>query len=285
LILNLRLSKQAVFITFICWLAFISTSTGFDFYAHSVSYYFYEDMINQGDIVFGEIVQPRYLLLSLIYELFSRIGVPLGCIASLLLTIPIYHIVKNIKGKKYINSYCRYNLFQYFTIVSLFFFSILYSGLTLVLLWLFAFSLTKRKIFLMGSLFHPIGVVFALIYLFILYIRLLPYYIILLTIFYLLLYIFTLNQIFSSVYFDNIRFHIDINIFDLVLQSYERKKNEFFQLLIIGLIIWLSLGVKKNSILGKLVYVSIGLGNRILMNKLFINVTFIFLYIVFFLYV
>jgi hypothetical protein len=75
-----------------------------------------------------------------------------------------------------------------------------------------------------------------------------------------------------------------MNIFDLVLQSYERKKNEFFQLLIIGLIIWLSLGVKKSNVLGKLVYVSIGLGNRILVNKFFINVTFIFLYIVFFFY-
>jgi hypothetical protein len=284
LLRKFKVSKQSLLISFICFLAFISTSTGFDFYAHSVSYYFFDEVINQSDLIFGRIVQPRYMLLSFIYEAFSRAGIPLGFVSTFLLIYPIYNIVifLNKQRIKKINSH--YSLYQIFIISFLFYSSILYSALSLVLLWLLAFALTRRKIFLLGGLFHPIGVIFTIIALVFISKKTLFKFIFGLFLFYFILYFFTINQIFTSVEMENIRFRIDGNFISLLHQIFDRKMNELLQLTIIGSLLWLSFREAKVGKLHNLIKYSIGIGGRIFIRRIFFNTSLVILYFIFYIY-
>jgi hypothetical protein len=262
-----------------CWLAFASVSTGFDFYAHSVSYYFYDEMLNKSDLISEVIVQPRYLLLSLIYEFFSRIGLPLGFVASVLLLLPIYHISKYIDKEA---RYNKYSLFQIILIWFILFLSIFYSGLSLVILWLFAFTLTKNRLFLLGALFHPFGIVLGFFLWFFLSPKDKFYFFKMIFIFYVLLYILTESQLFTSVDFEKIRYKIDgnLNILDLLSMAYDRKKNELIQFLVICILSWASF---QASLRGK-PHKILGIGGRIFLHKFLLNISLVLIYLIFFLY-
>jgi hypothetical protein len=281
---KIKYSKQASFFTLVCFFAFINNSTGFDFYGHSVSYYYFNETLNHSDILFTGIVQPRYLLLSLVYEMASRIGIPLGYIALVLLLIPVYIISRNIvskynkKGREY------FSLYQAGILILLLFPSIWYSSLSLVVLWISAFIVTREKKYLIGSLFHPIGILMALIVLFFTSRRDLIYYIGALLLFYFVLYVLTTFQLLSAVSFDNIRFGSDKNILELMELSFVKKSNEFFLIAIVIGLTWILQRESKKVTSLKLVNSLMGIGNRIFLTKKIFNLFLVLFYFIFLLY-
>ena len=273
------LNKQGFYISIICWFAFALASTGFDFYSHSVSYYFYDEMLNPSDVIYGVIVQPRYLLLSLIYESISRAGVPLGFVVSFLILLPSYNILKIVDQQSRRN---KYNLFQIALIVFIFYLCIFYSAACLVLLWLLAFILTKNRFFLFGVLFHPLGLISGFVLWLFISFKDKVYLFTIILIFYLLLFIFTEFQLFTSVGFYEIRYLLDSNMdtFGLLSRVVLSKRNEIIQAVLIGIIIFLSFRFNPANTLNKIFRIA----SKIYVEKIFVNIFLCLLYLLLFLY-
>ena len=70
------INKFGFITSFLSFLMLASISMGFDLYAHGVIFYFYEYILNPADLLFNEIVLPRYLLLSYIFEITRRLVYP-----------------------------------------------------------------------------------------------------------------------------------------------------------------------------------------------------------------
>jgi len=283
---SLVLHKNAFYFSIFAIFTFISTSTGFDFYSHSISYYFYEQKINYTDILFFNIEQPRYLLLSIIYESFSRLGIPLGYVALFMLTYPTYNIVKSIKPYKDSNGYIKYNLYQSMIIFFLIFSSFFYSGLSLALLWLFAAVISKKSIFLLGGLLHPAGILLAIVLFLFLSRKMLFKYLFLLISFYLFLYVSNIFGWFTSFGYENIRFDSDnLDIWNLFIKVIERKKNEIFQLFILSILVYFGFRkANKRNIFSSLMSYTVGLGNRIYIREVFIQITIVFITVCLYIY-
>ena len=240
--LNLRFHKQSLFCALVGFLLFSTNSTGFDFYSHSASYYYYDRLINHADLLFEVIVLPRYMLLSYIYEVFSRVGLPLGIVASFLITFPIYNINKEI----FINGLSKktnsYSLVDIAVMLLCFLFCFYYSGLSLVLLWFIALLRTKNPIFLLGAGYHPVGVI--LYYVGVLFARKhflkLSFYLCLLLF---LFYLFSTYSMFTSSSSGNIRFHINLSsLSNIFAEVYRRKMQEISLLFFVAIFSFLGKG-------------------------------------------
>ncbi|MFK2823430.1 hypothetical protein ACH5BK_10680 [Arcobacter sp. YIC-80] len=282
----MNIHKNATYFTFFSLLVFISVSTGFDFYAHSVSYYFYNEQINYSDVLFFDIVQPRYLFLSIIYEIFSTIGIPLGYVALFMIACPVYFIVKAIKPNINKRGDKRYTLFQVVILSFLLFSSFFYSGISLSLLWLFAAVVSRKPIFLLGGLFHPVAIFLSIVLFFFTSRKMLFEYLFLLILFYLLLYSSNNFNLFNSFGYENIRFNLELySLAVLFIQVLERKTNEILQLLIISVVVVIVFR-KSNSknIFTILLRKIIGFGNRIYFKDQTIRYGFIVLIFILHLY-
>jgi len=67
----------------------LSNSLGFDFYSHVVAFSNYEELPKiYKNYRFQDQYVPRYLLLSVFYELMARLGIPLGYVIVTLLIVP-----------------------------------------------------------------------------------------------------------------------------------------------------------------------------------------------------
>ena len=155
----MQISKKSFFFLILSCLLLFSNSTGFDLYHHAVSYYFNNEDINHSYLLIDEIILPRYLILSVIYELLSKVGLPLGWAALFLTLFPIHFIFcSSFFSNKKIS--VIYELFLLILLIYLIFF---YSGLNLATIWLLAYIFSQRKIFLLGALFHPVSLILYLL--------------------------------------------------------------------------------------------------------------------------
>jgi len=152
--------NSRIFLLFFAVLLIFSNSTGFDLYSHSITYYFNNEPLGTFYNFFDLFVLPRYFLLSYIYEFISKLGMPLGYIIILLNLYPLNYIIKQIQSTKINNKISLMSIIFLFASYILIFF---YSGLSLALLWAIAYFLTRKKIFIIGALFHPIGIIIFLI--------------------------------------------------------------------------------------------------------------------------
>lgn len=224
-------NKFGFIISFICFLMLTTISMGFDLYSHGVIFYFYEYVINPADSLFGEITLPRYLLLSYIFEFTRRLGIPLGIIVLILTIYPAYNIASRISG----NGKKSINLVDLSIVAGVLLLTFFYSGLSLMLLWLMGLIVTRKKIFLLGAFFHPVGFVLMTIFIIITRIYLLRYLVVLF-IFFGTLYFFTVQNYFTSSKYVSVRMDLSLNLTDLIVvgeKVFQSKFNEILGLIII----------------------------------------------------
>lgn len=204
---------------FLCLLAFTSQTTGFDLYSHAISYYYYEQSINHSYLFFNQIVLPRYSLLSIFYEFASRIGVPVALFAFILTSIANYLILKTILRS---NRLYIYDLFLINIVIIL---NLFYSGLSLVLLFLLAYIKTKKTPLILGSLFHPVGIL--LFFPLIIINKKLFSYLIIITLFTIFLFYSAEIELLYGQVHDSFEKTISIDTLQQDLaEAYERKKQE-----------------------------------------------------------
>lgn len=229
------LSKNGLFFAFLSIFLFFSNSTGFDFYSHAVSYYFYEESLNNTYLLFDRIALPRYLFLSVLYEVFSSLGVPLGWLSLALIAFPVYCIFSTFRD-------FRCHFFDLLLIVLVVILTFFYSGLSLVVLWLVAYVYTKKTLFLIGGLFHPLGIVFFVLFLFFYSLKSLLIFVVLFLFSFLFLMAINMEfKLFTSMSYYDYVFKIDFNsLVDLFLFSYEKKRNELFVLLLFSFVLFFS---------------------------------------------
>lgn len=146
---------RAIILALFPLLGFMFQSEGFDLYHHSTSYYF-QHPINRGYLLGDLIIVPRYLLLSDILQFSGMSGIPLGWVILVLCTYPAYMI--GLSGQFRNFQYTAFGGLVYFAV---FFLSLFYSGASLVLLWLLAYFIMKKPVFLFGLAFHPLGLLFS----------------------------------------------------------------------------------------------------------------------------
>lgn len=248
----MSLNKTGLFFSLMSLLLFFSNSTGFDFYAHAVSYYYYNEPINSSYLLFEHIILPRYLFLSVIYEYFASIGFPLGWVVSFLILFPVYKIFSSevFSGQK---SYHGYKIVIIFMVMI---FSFFYSGLSLTFLWLMAFHHTRSKIFLLGGLFHPVGFVLFLLYLcFTSRKHLSQFLILVLCPFLFFMFMVSKLQLMSSISYVDFKFYINNEtIMDLLFFSLVTKGNEFLQLFLIVTAVFFAGFLRVNYLVRALMY-------------------------------
>lgn len=234
-------NKLGLVFSLICVLSLASNSMGFDVYAHGVLFYFHEYILNHTDLLFNNIVMPRYLLLSYIYEITRILGVPLGVVVSLLVAYPTYSIAKSVSKsnqKKLILS----NVALLTIVLGL---SFTYSGLSLVLLWMIALLVTNQSVFLIGALFHPVGFILAVTLIIVkrLYIA---KFVFMVFLFFLFLYISTQLGYFTSSKYYNIRYDINFDIEKLSLLFDTVISSKFNEIIVLVVIITISFLAKSN---------------------------------------
>lgn len=136
-------------------LAFLFQTEGFDLYHHTTSYAF-DYPINRGHTIGDFVIIPRYLLLSDMLRFTRLAGVPSGWIILCLCIFPAYQIgASRMFNASHINPHKYLLCFVIFTL------SLFYSGASLTVLWLLAYFITRKSIFLIGLVFHPIGYLLA----------------------------------------------------------------------------------------------------------------------------
>ena len=121
-------------------LYFSVVTVGFDVYWHTVSYRLDGLAINPSYMLYDFPV-PRYFLLSYVYVFFNAIGIPLMWVVIGLVYVPIFIILKNL-SEKY-----ELTIPDYIVLQSLFFLCVFYSGLSLSLMYVIAFTFTKKRFF------------------------------------------------------------------------------------------------------------------------------------------
>jgi hypothetical protein len=139
--------ERLIYLIFISLLIF-SQNTGFDFYSHSLSY-------SYGNVYLGwnfySFDFDRYLLLSKIYTLFGYTYIPLGWVIYIIIIIPCVYILRQAlpQGGKY-------SLHNIVILSAMMYFVLYYSAINLGLLYLLAFFMSKKNIFMVGLFFHPV---------------------------------------------------------------------------------------------------------------------------------
>ena len=245
---NFALKKQPTYISALAILLFMSTSTGFDFYSHAVAYYFYDTLLYQADLLFGEVILPRYWLLSYFYEVSSRIGIPIGYVSLVLIVFPIYTLVADTESGVDYKGAESYSLVELFSFLLLLIISFFYSGASLVSLWFIALLKTKKPIFLLGSLLHPIGILLFGVGSLIIKKNLFIRFILVLVICIVFFYISTYWSLFTSSTINTPRFEIEFNnLVTLFNFAIDKKSNEIIGVAIIVILFVLSKGALMNK--------------------------------------
>lgn len=209
----------------------LSNSSGFDLYAHSSMYYYFDTVTYTNYNFFDFLIFPRYLFLSYLYEFMGRIGIPLGYFVIFMLLFPIYFIInyalKEAAGRNKIGQVHSLYVFILFICVNLSFF---YSATSIIFLFLFAYLISSKKIFLVGIFFHPMG--------FIIYLCLVPFkglkYI------FLLFYVILIYLVVTYIETHYINFFtsgkiqtspIDLTLFEIYAKRIFNKINEVYNLI------------------------------------------------------
>lgn len=247
----MKFNKQKILTKFLVFCFLLVESTGFDFYAHSVIYYYNNIQITHSySILENFITLPRYGILSSIYEFVSSIGLPIGLIVSILIFLPINSIVNkfNFSNKKKIK--LELIILVLFISVLIFF----YSGLSISILYILSFLITKNKFYLIGVFFHPVTIFIFPILTIIMFNRRTKFLVLIFYIIFILYcYIFTKYLLQTCFNNEIVKFYIDSdNIMDLLSYTYELKPNEINLMIIISFLFLLIANNSKN-ILTKIV--------------------------------
>jgi hypothetical protein len=240
----MQISKKFFCFLILSSLLLFSNSTGFDLYHHAISYYFNNESINHGYLLTNEIILPRYFFLSVIYELFSKVGLPLGWVALFLTLFPLYSIFYS----SYFLNKKRNPIYELFLLIFLIYLIFIYAALNLAVIWLLAYFFSQRKLFLLGALFHPAALILYLLVLVIMKrIKHLFFFILIFFFpFIYLMYISTQYNILTSHSFLNIKETIDLdNLYYLLSYTYNSKLHFFVYPAIIFFIIYIATK-KKN---------------------------------------
>ncbi|MCF6439043.1 hypothetical protein L1077_06340 [Pseudoalteromonas luteoviolacea] len=232
----LTFDKNGLFFSVVAFFLFACNSTGFDFYSHSVSYYFYDSIINSSDLLFGHVVLPRYLMLSYLYEITSRVGIPVGWISAMLITYPIYNVAKILFKSSQHNNGDKCSVYVCVLIGSSFLLAFFYSGLSLVLLWFLSYLVTKKKVFLIGGLLHPVGIIiflFGLLFLKKDFLR----FVFMLTLTLMLFYVSSKFNLLTAASYENFRYELTLDSLSTTLSLvFEKKQTELMGLVVILLL-------------------------------------------------
>lgn len=227
--MHFRINKQVFFLTFISVCMVISNTTGFDFYAHTTIYYCYNQSgVHNTYSVFDVFFFPRYMLLSSIYEILSRIGIPVGFSILVCIVIPVYSIFNYIEKKSNKNSYDVASVVVIFIVYG---FCVQYSSLSLVILFMAAHVLTKNIKFIVGSMFHPVGLMLSLIISFIFCRKSVIYILLLLFLMIVLYFSDEYLMFFTTIDRDYLKYRIDLDsIEDLFYGSLGSKDYIFYMI-------------------------------------------------------
>ena len=222
---------------------FLTNSSGFDFYSHSTTYYLYDRPLNYTIDLFGAIALPRYFLLSVIYESFSKLGLPLGYVALFLIGFPAYHIFSD----KYFSKKNNLSIDHILIILTICLLSFFYSASSISLIWLIASFLTKKKIFLFGGLLSPIGFVIFTLFYFISDKKIFFLYLFYTGIFFLFLYFNNEFTLLTSMSYENFRYTLDSINFNNLFFLIDKKIIEVGIAIFLSIIFFLSRkNIKKN---------------------------------------
>ena len=235
----MKINRFGFALSFLSFLCLATISTGFDLYAHGVIYYIFDYPNTSSYLPFEDIVMPRYLLLSYILEATRRLGFPTGIVVSFLIIYPVYNIGKHISSQ---NKRIVLSFSQVFIVLSILILSLFYSGLSLVLLWLMALLITQRKIFIIGAFFHPLGLILGTL-LSVVFRKYLKTYFITALIFLFFLYLLTIQGYFMSSIVANVKYHLPPEkeeAISILRYSYETKSNEFYAMIVILILAYLS---------------------------------------------
>ena len=221
----MQINKKSFYFLIFSSLLLFSNSTGFDLYAHSVFYYSNHHTALKPYLLLNEIFLPKYFLLSVIYELSSKLGLPLGWVALFLVLFPIYYIFCS----SYFLNKKRNPIYELFLLIFLIYLIFFYAALNLAVIWLLAYFFSQRKIFLLGGLFHPAA---FFLYLFVLVItrriKGLFFFILIFFIpFLYLMYISSKYNIFTYIDYSNFKEISLSNAKDLLIYTFEAKLNFF----------------------------------------------------------
>lgn len=235
----MKINKFGFFLSLLSFLCVATVSTGFDLYAHAVIYYIFDYPITSSYVLFEDIAMPRYLLLSYILEITRRLGIPTGVTVSFLIIYPVYNIAKHISSRTRAQVLSSSQVIIVLSIITL---SLFYSGLSLVLLWLMALLITQKKRFIIGALFHPLGLILGGL-LSIVFRKYIKFYSLMLIIFVIFLYLLTIQGYFTSSIITNVRYYLPPKkdeAINILQHSYESKANEFYAMIIILLLTYFS---------------------------------------------
>lgn len=227
----IHINKLGMIFSALCFLSLSTDTMGFDIYAHGVMYYFYDYILNHTDMLFNEIVMPRYLLLSYIFEVSRRVGIPLGIVVTWIVCYPTYNVAVEI-SKRNKN---KINIADSAILFSMVLLSFNYSGISLVLLWMIALIVTKNPKFLIGAFFHPVGLTLATLLIVVKRLFLFRY-ILIFILFLIFLFINTRIAYFTSARYYIIRYDItyDLTYLSTIIETIiETKFNEIIMLLMI----------------------------------------------------
>lgn len=210
-------------------LIFFSQSTGYDLYAHSLIYYFNWEVITHSyELQDSGIYLPRYGLLSFIYEWGRNFGVPIGWVAFSLVYFAINDIYKKLEEKSRVHRL----MIVLSTSILMFF----YSALSLTLIWIVAAQVTRKNLYLIASVFHPVSLILVGVY--ILYsdskLKKISIYFFSVSTVVALSYIDShIFNIANTVNGDIVKLSIDIEkIPDLIIYAYDLKSNEINSVLL-----------------------------------------------------
>lgn len=226
---------------------FLLETTGFDFYSHSTIHYFVNEQITHSYSLFDSlIILPRYGLLSSIYEFASRIGLPLGYIALFLIYAPVNIIINFLFHDSFDDSI---RVKELGFILFICYLVLFYSGLSLSILYILAYIISKKNYFLLGTFFHPVAIFISpILFFFILKKRELLFYLLLCSIFLLYCFFFTKYEFQTAFKSDIIKLYIEQGlVLELLEYSYTYKSDQINSLLIF-LLVFALFRKKGNSI-------------------------------------
>ncbi len=232
LVTNTRLKILKVLITSL----FLLETTGFDFYSHSTIHYFVNEQITHSYALLDSlIILPRYGLLSSIYEFASRIGLPLGYLVLLLIYAPV-NIILNFLFHDITNDSIRVKEFGFILFIC--YLVLFYSGLSISILYILAYIISKKKVFLFGTFFHPVAIFISpIMFFFILKKRRFWFYLFLCSFFLLYCFFFTKFELQTAFKSDIIKLYIEQDlVLELLEYSYTYKGDQINSLIIFLLV-------------------------------------------------
>lgn len=231
----MKINKQKFLIKLFLLSFLLVESTGFDFYAHSIIYYYNNIQITHSySLLDNFIIIPRYGFLSSIYEFASSIGLPLGIIVLIIIYLPINSIINHFDFSSRTKVKFDKIILVGFLAVMIFF----YSGLSISILYILSYLITKKKFYLIGAFFHPVTIfLFPILAIFIFNFRTITYLFILYLIFFSYAFLSTKYLLQNSFNNEIIKFNIDNeNFIDLLKFTYELKPNEINLMIIITIV-------------------------------------------------